>query len=148
MDQLPIFSSTTLVKNLGLCEFYKESKINRFYFFFSYSISYPQRPDFSLNYFQTVKSAALLSTSCARKTKLYCQCYFSGHLENCIAGLLSTALGHFIISCVLINSISFLIKLKPRVFLMDSSTASLLHTHIFWAIRHAIFGLTDCKDKK
>lgn len=69
MDQLPIFSSTILVKNLGLCEFYKESKINRF--FFSYYISYPQRPDFSLNYFQTVKSAALLSTSCARKTKLY-----------------------------------------------------------------------------
>lgn len=32
MYQLPIFSSTTLVKYLGLCEFYKESKINRFFF--------------------------------------------------------------------------------------------------------------------
>lgn len=71
MYQLPIFSSTTLVKYLGLCEFYKKSKINRY--FFSVTIFfYPQRPDFSLNYFQTVKSAALLSTSCARKTKLYC----------------------------------------------------------------------------
>lgn len=67
MDQLPIFSSTTLVNNLDLCEFNKENKINRFFFFPSYCISYPQRPDFSLNYFQPVKSAALLSIFCARK---------------------------------------------------------------------------------
>lgn len=39
MDQLPIFSSTTLVKNLDLCEFHKESKINRFFFFFSVTAS-------------------------------------------------------------------------------------------------------------
>lgn len=30
MDQLPIFNFTTLAKNLDLCEFYKESKIDRF----------------------------------------------------------------------------------------------------------------------
>lgn len=45
-------------------------------FFFTYYISYPQGPGFSLNYFQTVKSSALLCTSWAKTTKLDCSWSF------------------------------------------------------------------------
>lgn len=80
VDQLPILSSTILIKNLDLCKFYKEKKMNRF-FFFTYYISYPQGPGFSLNYFQTVKPAALFCASWARNTKLDCSWSFQATLR-------------------------------------------------------------------
>jgi len=42
-DQLPIFSFTTFVKNLSICEFYIESKINRIFFQLLYFLSIETR---------------------------------------------------------------------------------------------------------